>query len=665
MNKSLLLFTLGPVQDFIAAGRRTSDLREGSFMLSCITSAALKAVVEQIEGGKDAVLFPNLDAEPELIERWKKDPAGSALGKNLPENLALPNRFLVKVPTADAARLAKDAEKAAREALRAAVASARAIFGNAFGWDEGEHFLEIAWGALPLDAEETYKDTYIALEQAVGGTKAIRAFSQVPSSGFRDSLAPAQGSLIPHAQAGQKETETFWRRKENRTRLRLREGEQLSALSLTKRLFSQYSGKTAASQFPSTASFAVADFKREVIQKLDQEPLRLALEAFLQAVTVVGGTSRDLMTSEDAMPLLKALAKESADPTLAKQLAHLPGDWLYAEYLTLESLSRETEATIPMLHIHDAQVALRNLLRQAEKVSIAPPSRYYAVIQYDGDHMGRWLSGEKLLDGWDKLSAEAHREVSMRLGTFARHLVRHLAHTQYLGQLVYSGGDDVLAFVSFNDALPLLESLRAAFSGHLEWRDGKYFVDFKRQSDTVTLPKGTEAKVIGPQATASAGLVLAHQQDPLTEVMALARKAEKAAKTAGRDRFCLNVGRRSGDSVSAVGTWTVGSERLLHHVQVLMKAFQENRISSSFLYDARETERMLPAAAVQDELKRLFKRRTEGLKPTEREALWQSILTPLNAYSKEADPQKPTPLQRTLDLLQVAVILGKGGDRSL
>src|SRR6185437_4355159 len=55
---ALLTVALGPVQDFIAAARKASDLWAGSHLLSTLAWQAMKVVCERL--GPDAVLFPNL-----------------------------------------------------------------------------------------------------------------------------------------------------------------------------------------------------------------------------------------------------------------------------------------------------------------------------------------------------------------------------------------------------------------------------------------------------------------------------------------------------------------------------------------------------------------------------------------------------------------------------
>ena len=46
-QRELLLFQLGPVQEFIAQARSTRDLWSGSYMLSWLVAHAICAVVER------------------------------------------------------------------------------------------------------------------------------------------------------------------------------------------------------------------------------------------------------------------------------------------------------------------------------------------------------------------------------------------------------------------------------------------------------------------------------------------------------------------------------------------------------------------------------------------------------------------------------------------
>lgn len=55
--KYLMIFSIGPVQEFIATARRSRDLWYGSWMLSELSKAAAKTISESIEGGQSTILL--------------------------------------------------------------------------------------------------------------------------------------------------------------------------------------------------------------------------------------------------------------------------------------------------------------------------------------------------------------------------------------------------------------------------------------------------------------------------------------------------------------------------------------------------------------------------------------------------------------------------------
>lgn len=92
-NQHLLLFQIGPVQEFIAQAETLGDLRVGSAILSQITAAALRTIPSY----EASAVFPAV----------KKD-----------ELDGIPNRFLAFVPAGRGEELARAAADAARNELR-------------------------------------------------------------------------------------------------------------------------------------------------------------------------------------------------------------------------------------------------------------------------------------------------------------------------------------------------------------------------------------------------------------------------------------------------------------------------------------------------------------------------------------------------------------------
>ncbi|MDT8410437.1 MAG: type III-B CRISPR-associated protein Cas10/Cmr2, partial [Wenzhouxiangellaceae bacterium] len=114
---ALLAVSLGPVQDFIAAARSTSDLWAGSHLLARLSWEAMRVICDEL--GPEAILFPRLRGIPQVdwwLSRdcrlneslfsaagWRKNPTDS----NPLFAAALPNRFTALVPANRARELAE------------------------------------------------------------------------------------------------------------------------------------------------------------------------------------------------------------------------------------------------------------------------------------------------------------------------------------------------------------------------------------------------------------------------------------------------------------------------------------------------------------------------------------------------------------------------------
>ncbi|MGH9173097.1 MAG: type III-B CRISPR-associated protein Cas10/Cmr2, partial [Vicinamibacterales bacterium] len=129
--------------------------------------------------------------------------------------------------------------------------------------------------------------------------------------------------------------------------------------------------------------------------------------------------------------------------------------------------------------------------------SSMPP--YFATLVADGDRMGKHLSTLQ--------SLEAHRDFSRRLARFAGQARAIVIDER--GVPVYSGGDDVLAFLPVDTAIRCADRLRGSFT-----------------------------EIVGSGLTLSAGISIGHYHDPLHLLLEWGRQAERAAK---RSRNALAV----------------------------------------------------------------------------------------------------------------------------
>lgn len=174
---ALLTLSIGPVQDFIAAARSTSDLWAGSHFLSTLAWQAIKKVATSY--GPDAILFPQLRAVP-MVDLWlieqgirvdlfeKADWNDTNTDYNSLFVAALPNKFVAIVPAQEATQMANRIRDGVRQWVRD---EARAMLDRVLSeideQPKGQHcyrqleeqlrdFPEVHWSVAPwLDATQT------------------------------------------------------------------------------------------------------------------------------------------------------------------------------------------------------------------------------------------------------------------------------------------------------------------------------------------------------------------------------------------------------------------------------------------------------------------------------------------------------------------------------
>nr|WP_304941010.1 type III-B CRISPR-associated protein Cas10/Cmr2 [Trichocoleus sp. FACHB-591] len=198
------------------------------------------------------------------------------------------------------------------------------------------------------------------------------------------------------------------------------------------------------------------------------------------------------------------------------------------------------------------------------------PADWYVLAAGDGDNMSEWLKGmkleayqayvpstlkpskpleetfEKFLEQTKRMGPSTHAALSRALLDFSNQLVPHLTEQRYAGRLIYSGGDDVLAYTNLWEWDQWLWDIQQCFKGdhdpekaRLELQQGNTSDSqgyFKRDGD-YWLWQG-DPKVITPRplftlgqkATISFGVVIAHHSVPLAIALERLWEAEAQAK---------------------------------------------------------------------------------------------------------------------------------------
>lgn len=232
---ALLVMSFGPVQDFIAQSRSTSDLWAGSHLLSRMAWEAMKVVCRH--AGPDAILFPQLRGVP-LVDLWllREEGLREELFKDAPWRksktdsnplfvAALPNRFVAVVPAGQAADIAGEVTERVRgwvmetgrmalgELARAAKADRpETLFACEQMERQFRDFPEVHWAAVPWSLvhekdgridpsalEEALRDFYPAGTEKPGflGTAGWGVLQSEKSLGDTVFYRPNPGVLYP------------------------------------------------------------------------------------------------------------------------------------------------------------------------------------------------------------------------------------------------------------------------------------------------------------------------------------------------------------------------------------------------------------------------------------------------------------------------------------
>jgi len=680
-NPAFLLFTIGPVQSFISKARKTSDLWSGSYMLSYLIWESMKPLVEKF--GPDVIIFPNLLGQPlfdrwiyfeifrnssfanfdepkfkEWLEKWQNFAQQKHKAKDLEQELTIanfPNRFLAVIPYKDKEK--KWAEECQNSFVNKLKNFAQKVYEEIKDFSKNSglqndienhliSYFQVYWvimpwskrGILPDDALSDYKELfsdknelYKTIEQVVnhpyykpanvgsayslileltekllGARKSVKDFRQIEQPGEKCHLC-GEFEVLWFATDSSKwksfydkvkdwdnykaKNDEIWEKLSSK--VSLKEGERLCGVCLTKRLFPKIIkdefGLSDEIKFPSTSEMASIGEKRRldnsVKTKFQQEFNKLRQKLNLPSSISVPKLKDDPLYEIDREFLMKETYKE---------------DYFIKEYGV--SVSSQD---------------FQNILNLLDQIN---PSGYYAILQMDGDNIGKWLRGEfnpkikdtihgKVIDALIRFSEERdrndlqkilcsrhptspsiHQAFSRKLSQFALEEVRKIVEDDHYGKLIYAGGDDILAF------LPIEEVLKCAYNLQKKFKE-----------------------ILSPKASMSAGILIVHHKYPLYLALKKVNEAEKRAKNVyGKNGFCLVFLTHSGGERECGGNWD-----LIGFIEDLICKFKNNEISSRFpyqylevveeLYDKDKNQNLSNLKEIlKNELKRIFMRKEGG-----------------------------------------------------
>jgi CRISPR-associated protein Cas10/Cmr2 subtype III-B len=573
LKPAFVRFQLGPVQEFIAQARSTRDLWSGSYLLSWLMAAGLKAL--SAEAGPESVIFPNLRGQPLFDFHWKEElwdkvtlngkRGWSHLGLDEESVLTpnLPNVFLAVVPAVRATELAQIVSTAI-QAEWAQIADACWQFCREKGMFVDEQmrsryqrqvdaFAFISWQATP------WPETLDKARTAVDGLP----FAEELGKRF-DEMTHIASQIIPFEQ------------RDDTNFLDPQTRERLDNVGLT------WSLMYALNSWQLDGVRQVRDFKGWSVggwtsgKENTKDYFNGRDEAVFQGKLENQDRWSRLFNKGDALGAV----------SLIKRTWHIA----YLEEKRHLDLSKFPMGNTRSIAAHEPDEDT------SDEESAGLNEKYFAVLAFDGDEIGKWISGEKCPtfgdqfanygDGkgsrpyFEKLGAETllktrrlvspsyHLQFSDALANFSLRCAGRIVKA-FDGRLIYAGGDDVLALLPADDVFECANALQKAFRGepvHVPHANPRLAVNLLQAAPGFLYFEGTDGPFIvpGPNASASAGVCIAHFKHSLQDVVREAQKAERRAKhMLGRSAIALTLCKRSGEISEWGCKWSSGGLELL------------------------------------------------------------------------------------------------------
>lgn len=485
------------------------------------------------------------------------------------KNPSYPNRCIAMVEEADIAEMGEYVEQYVRNSYEKLVGN---YVGEAANSIVLREHLQIYW--VFAEYHNNYIEAYNELEESMEMVKNLRTFEQNNSADYKARLEQNKRSLRKCNLCGERFVLHYNSGKKYNTNYRLASYEGLCEVCLLKRM---YRIKEESEEgFPSTSRIALSYWIKEMSDKTDFE--------------------------EKYKQLKNLLGEEFSDEIL---------------YGNLLAFDKKTENYMQVKQI------LKEIFKNQQKIDVLK-RRYYALLVFDGDNMGKWVSGafftQKMRD-----SGYGQKEVSRLLGEYAKWTKSYLhMKGEELGCVVYAGGDDFFGFVPLDHLFEVLQTLRQQFEEMIN----KQLLEYK-----------SKEKV---DISFSAGICIAHYKTPLDKVITEARNQEDVAKNhllriddkeLEKNAFSISLLKRSGEHITSSFSFKsyTGNDdvlSILNAIKIKMDNFSVNfirvldkewsgRETKNFMSDRKdmilsETKRLLGRSCINKgqndkEVEELFK----------------------------------------------------------
>ncbi|MBM3298872.1 MAG: type III-B CRISPR-associated protein Cas10/Cmr2, partial [Deltaproteobacteria bacterium] len=602
---SLLVFSIGPVQQFINRARKLRDFWTSSLILSWLAFEGLCFIISEF--GSDHILYPSVIHQP-LVDQLLADELGlewlsRGRGNTAAGVASLPNKFVCLVPKGSEADVASGIEQCIRDAwldlgnktcetIEETLGKADSYVSEQFR-RQLSHFWNFRWAACPLVDEKgiktakalLYKEIWTRAEHFLEASKELfqsgaQQVTEGPCYGVTHALVQAFLAAGKIRRENQREDEPGIKCSLNSEfealHFEWKEGDDRNPRARDDPFWNELKSKwDRRTDFkPSERLSAPATLVRLAYQvckgpKEDRHPLRDFFENAEEFPSTTEMALRDWLDAVQEEVIRSDLFKQAPDwSNASKKLAQV------VHGLEPDSDERQGAHEITDLPAEEERRWQDLYRRLISKNPVKDEDKYYAILLMDGDHMGRLVSGESLASTWasiihpdlvDRLTQKGFRKSFVGFWTGELRRTRllspgvHAAISEALadlsietvprivernkGKLIYAGGDDVCAVLPVSTAISAAREIARRYSyGFCFLRSGEDNEPTEIGDSWVPEPGRLIVHLgKGERISVSSAVLICHHKKPLSVAMTQAHSLLKRYAKAYGGRNALAV----------------------------------------------------------------------------------------------------------------------------
>ncbi len=543
MKRYIFLFELASPHEMISQARKTRDTWGGSVLYSYLTWKGMKKAMED---GMGEIVLPQLS------------------DKDKTKFLHTPNIFTAvisspQIPGEVERVVLKEWESLASEVKKKELGefAGDPVLEKIWKRQINSFFRErIYWVCMEIEGE-LEKEDFLRVSEYEAARKRMRNMIQTVEEEIKCTLCGKREVL----RVSGKDIREFWTELREKMGVgNIRKGERLCAVCFVKRMFlkilKDLLKESLSEEFPSVSSIAVSPWVKKEKEKPEFRKITTRIKKFLQG---------------------KGVFCTSIYPSFTGIGEWLDGAWYYPDYLTPERVEKEGECELSGSERKKLEKIVRELKDFIKNAGV--PSKYLALMKFDGDRMGRWIRGEHVEVNY----REYLQRFSEAIFNFSRE-VREIEKNT-CARIVYAGGDDVLLFCPVEDVFKVARWVRECFERNMQTIKGE-------MDDSPTI---------------SCGAVIFHHLYPLYSVLERVEDVlERTAKEElGRNAFAIEI-IKGKEHKREGGKWEI-----LEILEKAKECFSEG-LSPRIVYHMFEEEEMENVKEAQEkEFLRLLGRHTE------------------------------------------------------